>query len=40
MKERIVEIAENGRSLSRDRGFMRVAEGGEEIGRMVRLSLR
>lgn len=32
--DQIVDIAIDGRHLSRDRGFMKVSEGGEEIGRI------
>lgn len=32
--DQIVDISTDGRHLSRDRGFMKVSEGAEEIGRM------
>lgn len=34
MRERVVEIAEDGRRLARSRGFMTVSSSGEEIGRI------
>lgn len=34
MGMRVVEIAADGRHLSKDRGFLKVSEGGEEVGRV------